>query len=68
MLYIKINENNKQAKSLIQYIKTLSFVEVIDIENEEKITKEQFLKDIKKSFKEVKANKTKHLKDVLKVK
>ena len=68
MLYIKINENHKQAKSLIQYIKTLSFVEVIDIENEEKITKEQFLKDIKKSLKEVKANKTKPLKKILKVK
>jgi len=68
MLYIKIKENNKQAKLLIQYIKSLSFIEVIDVENENKITKKEFLKDIENSLKEVKANKAKPLKDLLNAK
>lgn len=65
MLYIRIKENTHQAKIFAQYIKTLSFVEIIDIENSDKITKEQFIEDIKKSFKEVKAKKAKPLKHLL---
>lgn len=60
MLYIRIKENSQQAKAFSQYIKTLPFVEIF--EDEEKITKAQFLEDIKTSLKEVKAKKGKPLK------
>jgi hypothetical protein len=62
MLYIKIKENTKQAKLFIQYIKTLPFVEFINIKDSDKITKEQFIADIKTSLTEVKEKKTKPLK------
>jgi len=30
MVYFKIKENSKQAKTMIEFLKTLSFVEIID--------------------------------------
>ncbi|MBN2662544.1 MAG: hypothetical protein JXR68_02740 [Bacteroidales bacterium] len=65
MIYLRIKENSKQAKLMLEYLKTLSFVEIIDIENSEKVTKEQFIEDIRRSLKEVKAKKTKPLKRLL---
>lgn len=65
MLYLRINENTKQAKLFAEYIKTLPFVEIIDIENSDRVTKEQLKEDIKKSFKKVKTKKTKPLKHLL---
>jgi len=61
MLYIRIKENSQQAKLFAEYIKTLSFVEVIEVENPDKISKEKFIEDIRKSLKEVKTKKTKPL-------
>lgn len=65
MLYIRIKENTQQAKLFAQYIKTLPFVEIIDIENSDKITKKQFIEDFRKSLKEFKEKKTKSLKYLL---
>jgi hypothetical protein len=30
MLYIRIKENSKQAKTFIEYVKSLPFVEIVD--------------------------------------
>ena len=65
MLYLRLKDNTQQAKLFAEYIKTLPFVEIIDIENSDKVTKEQFIEDIRKSLKEVKAKKTKPLKHLL---
>ena len=65
MVYLKIKENSQQAKLMLEYLKMMPYVEVIDIENSDKVTKEQFIEDFKKSLKEVKAKKTKPLKHLL---
>jgi len=65
MLYLRLKDNTQQAKLFAEYIKTLPFVEIIDIENSDRVTKEQFIEDIRKSLKEVKAKKTKPLKHLL---
>jgi hypothetical protein len=64
-MILRIKENTQQAKAFAEYIKTLSFVEIIDEEKETVISKEQFLEDIKTSLKEIKEGKTKPLKDLL---
>jgi hypothetical protein len=65
MLYIKVKDNTRQAKGFVEYVKTLPFVEIIDIENPDKLTKEQLLDDIKKSLKEIKDKKAKPLKNLI---
>ncbi|MFY7787141.1 MAG: hypothetical protein ACOVQA_04635 [Thermoflexibacteraceae bacterium] len=65
MLYLKIKDNTQQAKAFAEYIKTLPFVEIIEAEDFEKITKTQLLDDIKTSLKEVKEKQTKPFKDLL---
>jgi len=50
MLYIKIKENSSAARAFIEYIKTLSFVEIIDTPEENPI-----LGEIEEGLKEVKA-------------
>ena len=64
-MILKINENTQQAKAFAEYIKTLPFVEIIDEETEGIISKEQFKADFKESLREVKAKKTKPLKNLL---
>jgi hypothetical protein len=65
MLYLKIIDDTQQAKLFAQYAKTLTFVEVIENDDNEPISKEQLINDIKKSLKEVKTKKTKPLKNLL---
>lgn len=65
MLYLKIKENTQQAKAFAEYIKTLPFVEIIEAEDFDKITKEELIDAITTSLKEVKSKKTKPLKDLL---
>ncbi len=65
MLYLKVKENTQQAKAFAEYIKTLPFVEVIEVEEFTTITKEQFIADLKTSLQEVKEGKTKPLKKLL---
>lgn len=56
MVTVKIKENSKQAKLLLEYMKSLSFVEFIDSNKatSPKSKKELFLDDIEKSLREVK--------------
>jgi hypothetical protein len=64
MTTIRINERTKQAKAIINMLKTFDFVEVVE-EKETKLTKSKFLNDFKKSLKEVKEKKTKPLSGLL---
>lgn len=63
MLYIKINENTKEAQALAAYLKTLPFVEFIP-KQEEVLTKKQLKDDLRQALQEVKTGKTKPLKDL----
>jgi hypothetical protein len=56
MVTVKIKENSKQAKLLLEYMKSLSFVEFIDSKKAtvSKSKKELFLEDLEKSLREVK--------------
>jgi len=55
MVTVKINENSKQAKHLLEFIKGFSFVEFVDIEgNKSPAKEEKFLADIEKGLREVK--------------
>lgn len=56
MVTVKIKENSKQAKLLLEYMKGLSFVEFIDSNKavSQKTKKELFLEDIEKCLHEVK--------------
>lgn len=57
MVTVKIKENSHQAKMLLEYMKSLSFVEFIDT-NVKKVSntkKENLLKDIEESLLEVKS-------------
>lgn len=54
MVTVRIKENSRQAKLLLEYIKTLSFVEILST-NEKVSKKEQaLLSDIEAGLKEVK--------------
>jgi hypothetical protein len=58
MLYFKLNENTLQGKAFLAYLKTLPYVEIvqkIDKKTTEKISKDEFLTDFKKSLVEVKS-------------
>ena len=57
MVTVKIKENSKQAKLLLEYIKGFSFVEFVETEINKKSSKkeeEKFLTDIEKGLREVK--------------
>lgn len=55
MVTVKIKENSKQAKHLLEFIKGFSFVEFVDIEvNKSPAKEEKFLADIEKGLREVK--------------
>ncbi|QBN18555.1 hypothetical protein [Flavobacterium nackdongense] len=53
MVIVKIKENSKQAKLLLEYIKGFSFVEFVNSENE-KDKNNTLLADIEKGLREVK--------------
>ncbi len=65
MQYLIIKEDSQQAKAFYEYIKTLPFVEIVEVDNEDVISKKDFVRDLRKSLKEVKAKKTKPLKTLL---
>jgi len=65
MLYLRITDNSAQAQAFSQYIKTLPFVEILDIESSDELSNDNLLVDLKKSFSEVKEHKTKPLKLLL---
>lgn len=65
MLYLRITENSQQARAFAQYIKTLPFVEIVEQDDDTTLTKEQLLADIRKSFEDVKAHRTKPIKELL---
>ena len=54
MVTIKIKQNSKQAKLFLDYVKTLSFVEVIETTESCAENKESLLTDIEKGLTEVK--------------
>lgn len=55
MVTVKIKENSKQAKLLLEYIKGFSFVEFVSNESYKSSSKEEkFLTDIEKGLREVK--------------
>jgi hypothetical protein len=55
MVTIKIKQNSKQAKLFLEYVKTLSFVEVLNTSDTSSNKKETLLSDIEKGLKEVKS-------------
>ena len=65
MQYLIIKEDTQQAKAFYEYIKTLPFVEIVEVDDENAISKKDFINDLRKSLKEVKAKKTKPLKTLL---
>lgn len=54
MVTIKIKQNSKQAKIFLEYVKTLSFVEVIETIESCLENKESLLSDIENGLREVK--------------
>lgn len=65
MVYLRLIDNSPQAMAFLEYIKTVSFIEIIneiETKNDAKISKNQILTDIKESLEDVKANKTKPIK------
>ena len=54
MVTIKIKQNSKQAKIFLEYVKTLSFVEVIETTESCLKNKESLLSDIENGLREVK--------------
>jgi len=58
MVTIKVKENTKQAKLFIEYIKTLSFVEFIDVElaNAKFPSMDEIVDECKKSRKKIAKN------------
>ena len=54
MVTIKIKQNSKQAKLFLDYVKTLSFVEVIETTESCLENKESLLSDIENGLREVK--------------
>jgi len=67
MATIIINERSTGAKKMIEYLRTQNYVKIIDDEST-KISKAEFMDDFKKSLTEVKAKKTKPLKELFNVK
>ncbi|SHN64388.1 hypothetical protein SAMN05444395_103112 [Flavobacterium fryxellicola] len=55
MVTIKIKQNSKQAKLFLEYVKTLSFVEVLNTSGTSSNKKEKLLSDIEKGLQEVKS-------------
>jgi hypothetical protein len=60
---IIINERSTGAKKMIEYLRTQSYVKIINDEST-KISKAEFMDDFRKSLAEVKAKKTKPLKEL----
>ncbi|MEY3500161.1 MAG: hypothetical protein RL308_1830 [Bacteroidota bacterium] len=55
MVIVKIKDNSKQAKLLLEYIKGFSFVEFVANEDKKSSSKEEkFLADIENGLREVK--------------
>jgi hypothetical protein len=63
MATIIINERSTSAKKMIEYLRTQNYVKIIDDEST-KISKSEFMDDFRKSLTEVKAKKTKPLKEL----
>lgn len=61
---IKINQRNKQAKALLEYIKTLPFVEIKGEEKEKSPYNPKFVKMVREAEKEIAEGKTMVVKDV----
>jgi len=61
MMYLKITDNSLQAQAFEQYLRTLPFVEILEIEPSDDRTEKELLNDLKKSFTEVREKKTKPL-------
>ena len=55
MVTIKIKENSKQAKLFLEYIKSLSFVEIVSTSVTTSNKKKALLSDIEKGLQEVKS-------------
>lgn len=53
MVTIKIKENSLQAKLFLEYVKSLSFVQFVDVESPSKKRK-KMISDIEKGLEEVK--------------
>ena len=53
MVTIKIKENSLQAKLFLEYVKSLSFVQFVDVESPSKKRK-KMMSDIEKGLEEVK--------------
>lgn len=67
MAYLRIKENSKQGKLMLEYLKTMPYVDILE-ENDEiikRISKNEFLSDFRKSIKEVKEKKTKSIRNLL---
>ena len=64
MATIIINERSAGAKKMLEFLRTQNYAKIIDDEST-KISKAEFLADFRKSLTEVKANKTKPLKELL---
>lgn len=54
MVTIKIKQNSKQAKLFLEYVKTLSFVEVVATSSSSSSRKNSLVADIEKGLQEVK--------------
>lgn len=54
MVTVRIKENSRQAKLLLEYIKTLSFVEILSTNEKVSKKKQALLSDIEAGLKEVK--------------
>ena len=54
MVTIKIKQNSKQAKLFLEYVKTLSFVEIVATSSSSSSRKDGFVADIEKGLQEVK--------------
>ena len=81
VVYLQLENNSESAKRLLDFLKTLSYIKVIEIEGIPKIQKKQrsktksmkiskeiLLSDFRKSLEEVKEKKVKHLKELIDVK
>lgn len=54
MVTFKIKENSRQAKIFLEYIKTLSFVEILSSSEKSSKKEKALLSEIEKGLKEVK--------------
>lgn len=64
---IKIDQRNKQAKALLEYIKTLPFVEIQNKDDEKSPYNPDFVAKIRRAEKEIEEGKTFIVKDVEKL-